>query len=103
MPFKTLLILHRNPSLTPQEFKNHFETVHAPLLRSCAGLHFPLEYRRVYIQRSAATDLSTSSDACPAAVLVGEQADFSFDALVELTFENEKHMQEYVGAMVGHP
>ena len=57
----------------------------------------------MYTQRSAVTDSQTSSDTYPAAVLVGEQADFTFDALVELTLDNEKHMQEYIIATVEHP
>ena len=59
-----------------------------PLLRSLAGPDFPLSHTRRYIARTSSTDKPGESKH-PATVLVGTQADFEYDAIAELVFDDE--------------
>ncbi|KAE8336902.1 hypothetical protein BDV24DRAFT_141026 [Aspergillus arachidicola] len=85
MVFKALLYITRKPGTTPTEFQTHYETVHLPLLQKLAGADFPLSHRRLYLARPAPGE----DNSFPAAVLIGNQEDFAFDAIVELTFTDE--------------
>lgn len=84
MTFHVLMLVYRNPALTPNQFKHHYETIHIPLMKSLTGKLFPISHTRRYIERA------DSDQAYAASVLGGSQADFDFDCLSELKFETEK-------------
>ncbi|KAF7596538.1 hypothetical protein BBP40_001412 [Aspergillus hancockii] len=90
MVFKALMFISRKSGITPTEFRTHYETVHVPLIKGLAGPDFPLSHRRLYLARPPAAD---DDRAFPAAVLLGSQEDFSYDAIVELTFKDEAAFQ----------
>ncbi|OGM40819.1 hypothetical protein ABOM_010524 [Aspergillus bombycis] len=85
MVFQALLYVTRKSGTTPAEFQAHYETVHVPLIQKLAGADFPLAHRRLYLARPAPGE----DNSFPAAVLMGAQEDFAFDAVVELTFRDE--------------
>ncbi|KAB8067925.1 EthD domain-containing protein [Aspergillus leporis] len=91
MVFKALMFVTRKSGITPAEFKTHYETVHIPLIKGLAGSAFPLSHRRLYLARSP----SSGEDTFPAAVLLGSQEDFSYDAIVELTFKDEAAFKHF--------
>ena len=101
MPYIILVFAYRKPGLSPADFKAHYENCHVPLLQSLAGDTFPNSHVRRYIQRSE--NKSTSAPEAhsgnnvntPAAVLVGTQADFEYDAFAELTFDDEAAFQAF--------
>lgn len=74
--------------MTPEEFKDHYDNVHVPLVRELSGPHFPLHHRRQYIKR-----LQREDGTYPAAVISGGQEDFGFDCVAELVYEDEAHFQ----------
>ncbi|KAI2617295.1 EthD domain-containing protein [Hypomontagnella submonticulosa] len=97
MPFVIIFFATRKPGVTPEQFKTHYEDIHMPLLREIAGPHFPLTHTRRYIQRSPGVAEGTTLNATtPAQVLVGTQADFDYDVVVELTFEDAATFQAFM-------
>jgi uncharacterized protein (TIGR02118 family) len=84
MTYRVLILVYRKPGMTPEDFKNHYENVHVPLVRDIAGPHFPLSHKRRYIQRTELPD-----GTYPAILLSGSQEDFRFDAVAELTYKDE--------------
>lgn len=94
MTFTFLLFITRKPSLTPEEFKNHWESVHIPLLKEIAGDTFPTTHTRRYIARPV--ELNSS---WPAAVLVGTQDDFTYDGVAELVFRDEEAFRKFFGVV----
>ena len=63
-----------------------------PLIQKLAGDLFPKSHARHYVQRSPAVDSpleSISNADHPATALVGDQADFDYDAFAVLTFDNK--------------
>ncbi|KAF1972134.1 hypothetical protein BU23DRAFT_166488, partial [Bimuria novae-zelandiae CBS 107.79] len=71
MTFSLLLFITRKPTLTPAEFKAHWDNTHVELLKSIAGDKFPLTHTRRYIARTE--DNGTWN----AAVIAGTQDDFT--------------------------
>ncbi|OTA95936.1 hypothetical protein M434DRAFT_393388 [Hypoxylon sp. CO27-5] len=86
MAFKTLIFGHRIPSISPEEFKYHYEA-HMSVIQKMAGAHFPLTHARRYIQRP---------DGENARVIVGSQADFDYDVIAEMVFESEEVYEGFV-------
>lgn len=93
MPYSILIFAYRLPSLTPSEFRSHWENSHIPLVKSIAGNHFPLSHTRRYIHRGVGGD----DNSHPASVLVGTQQDFEYDGIAELMFEDENAFQTFFG------
>lgn len=77
-------------------------------IQKMTGQHFPLSHVRRYIHRtstepvkSAGTEeASERKSSYPATVLSGTQADFDYDALVEMTFENEEAFKSFHGILM---
>ena len=92
MPFKVLVYAHRKPGIPPEDFKNHYEA-HIDLFKRLTGDDFPLSHRRIYIARSSVgttVDGALARNATtPATVIVGQQSDYDYDCLAELTFSDQ--------------
>lgn len=70
---KFMVVLYRRQDLTPEQFRNHLESVHAPLARSLPGLK---AYKQNYV----------SSDP--------KRKHPGWDAIVELYFDNRDSMEK---------
>jgi hypothetical protein len=53
-------MMKRRSGITPHQFKEHFETVHIPLLKSVVGEDFPLSHTRHYTDGGFFTKEDTS-------------------------------------------
>jgi hypothetical protein len=90
MPYTILLVAYRKPGVSPAEFESHYESSHVPILQSIAGSVFPNSHTRRYIHRvQGIADGGADNTDHPATVLIGEQADFEYDAIAELVFDDE--------------
>ena len=92
MVFRVFLFVTRKPTITPAEFKTHWDTVHVELLKSLTKEHFPITHTRHCIARP-----TEENGKWPAAVLVGTQEDFSYDGIAELAFEDEAAFKTFYG------
>lgn len=95
MPYHVIMYGFRKPSLSPEDFRSHYETVHIPLVQSLAGSSFPISHTRRYIQRQQG-----KSDA--PVILQGSPADGEWDVLIELVFESEARFFEF-GQVMASP
>lgn len=68
-----------------------------PLLCRVTGNLFPRSYTRRYIERAegASPRTSTLPPPYPATVLIGAQAEFEYDAIAELVFEDAPAMRAF--------
>ncbi|TPX18276.1 uncharacterized protein E0L32_002785 [Thyridium curvatum] len=84
--FQLLMFGGRKAGITPEQYRDHYENVHIPLMRNLTGDTFPLTHTRHYVERGAPPDF-------PAAVLPGggDQADFAYDAVAVLTYRDRAH------------
>ncbi|PWY88823.1 hypothetical protein BO94DRAFT_574830 [Aspergillus sclerotioniger CBS 115572] len=100
MPFQILLLAHRKPTLSPTTFHTYYES-HIELLKRVTGSDFPLSHRRSYIARTTTTTntppspTSVEEASHPATLLLGQQSNFPFDAIAELTFEDRAAFERF--------
>ncbi len=79
----------RKPTLSPEEFEDHWENKHVPLLKSLSGARFPLSHTRHYLFRSE------SAPDYPLNLVMGQPRDFDFDAFAVVTFASEAALKEF--------
>ncbi|KAI1380046.1 EthD domain-containing protein [Hypoxylon crocopeplum] len=102
MTYSVIVFVTRKPGTTPEQFKHHYDNVHIPLIRGIAGPFFPLSHTRRYIYRSEGEAQDTTRNAAtPAQVLLGSQADFDYDAIIEMTFSDAEAFQGFLGCLHG--
>ena len=94
MPVTLGITSYRLPSVTPQEFKTHYETEFAPMLKNIfTGDAAPLSYRRHYLNRT--------SDGKPV-LIHGDVDRVDWDLTIEVTFRDEEHLRRYVAVHEVH-
>jgi uncharacterized protein (TIGR02118 family) len=69
---KFMVVLYRPPDLSPEQFRHHLETIHAPLAKALLGL-------RRYKQNHVVQD--------------GKRKHPGWDAIIELYFDNRESME----------
>ncbi|PWY74300.1 hypothetical protein BO70DRAFT_341112 [Aspergillus heteromorphus CBS 117.55] len=93
MPFKLLLFVSRLPHISPEAFKSQYEE-HITLVKRLAGDTFPLLHKRTYLARTTVDippEGATSRNAnTPATVLMGQQSDYDYDVIAEITFADQE-------------
>lgn len=100
MTFNVLIFAYRKPGTTPEQFRSHYEGTHVPLVKELAGEHFPLFHTRRYLLRSPEAEgikVTDRNPKSPAKVLVGNQAEFDYDAFAELSFTDLAHFETFIG------
>jgi hypothetical protein len=96
MPYSVLIIAHRKPGTSPAEFKAHYESTHAPLLKEISGPLFPLTHTRHYLHRAEEANPDANN---PATVLLGTQEGLDCDAYSLLVWEDEEAFQKCFAAL----
>jgi len=69
---KFIVVLYRSPDLTPEQFRQHLEQIHAPLAKNLPGL-------RKYIQNHVGDDRKRKHP--------------GWDAIIELYFDDRESME----------
>ena len=87
MTYTVVMLVYRNPQMTPDKFRDHYENKHIPFMKKLLGVSFPLSHSRRYILRSDADGKHAAT------IVAGTQADFEFDCVSELKFESEADFQ----------
>ena len=100
MPYVVLVFVTRNPTLTSEEFRDHWENTHIPLMKSLTGRLFPLLHTRRYLARTDRLGYGGPANRDrPPLVLRGSIDNFDYDATAELTFESEDAFRRFYRAL----
>ena len=90
MPYNILIFVTRKSGISHVEFKKHYETTHIPLLQLYGGEHFPNSHKRHYLQFNENNEPT---------VVQGNKAAFDFDAIAEVSFNDEAAFQAFLAAL----
>ncbi|KAF2007137.1 hypothetical protein P154DRAFT_517545 [Amniculicola lignicola CBS 123094] len=95
MTYTIILFVTRKPTITPDEFKDHWENKHIPLLQSITGSLFPIHVRQYLIRIDRKGFGGPANRNHPLLLLRGTVDDFDYDAIAHLTFESEKAFHQF--------
>ena len=100
MVYAMIVLFSKNESVTFAQFKSILETKWVPLLEEVSGPLFPLTYVRRYVadegneqQRRREGPLGLP------ALMIGREEQVPWDCLVEATFEDDLHLQQFFALM----
>jgi uncharacterized protein (TIGR02118 family) len=79
---KLAILVKRNDALTPEQFRHHLAVRHAGLVKACPASS---RYIRGYVQSFVRAEEHTAHDGTAT----------SYDALVELWFDNQTEMERF--------
>jgi hypothetical protein len=97
MTYTVVLFLTRSHTLTPEQFRDHYENTHIPLAYSLLAHCWPIIFKRRYLARIARKGFGGPANPDrPLLLLRGVlHDDFDCDCISETTFENEAHFLEF--------
>jgi hypothetical protein len=96
MTYTIILFVTRNPALSPEEFKDHYENVHIPLAQRLCNGNWPFHFTRRYLARITRAGFGGPSNPDrPPLVLRGDAQDIDYDCVAEMTFESERAFQAF--------
>ncbi|OAK93533.1 hypothetical protein IQ06DRAFT_93525 [Phaeosphaeriaceae sp. SRC1lsM3a] len=72
MPFTVLMFINRKPGTTMEQFKNHYEHGHVPLIKEALSDCLPVSHTRYYFNEAA-----------------------DYDCITKLEFRNEEHSAQF--------
>ena len=90
-PIRILIFTRRHPTLTPAQYKDHYENNHVPLLKQISTSPdgtstFPISHTRNYIPRDSSNQ----------AVLLMGTGDLDFDCVTEAIYADQAHLERHM-------
>lgn len=96
MTYNVVLFVTREPSLTLEEFQDHYEHKYIPLAYSLLSDLWPTTFRRQYFARIYRRGFGGPANRDrPPLMLRGDMVDIDCDCLAEMTFTDEKTFQKF--------
>ncbi|KZM27163.1 uncharacterized protein EKO05_0004695 [Ascochyta rabiei] len=96
MTYTILLFVTRNPALSSEEFKHHYETVHIPLVQRLCAAVWPDKFTRQYLARITRKGFGGPANPDrPPLLLRGDAQNIDYDCVAEMTFANEHAFQAF--------
>lgn len=96
MTYTIVLFVTRNPNLTSEEFRDHYEHTHIPLAHSLLATCWPIEFKRRYLARISRKGFGGPANPDrPPLMLRGEMMELDCDCIAEMTFDSERRFQEF--------
>ncbi|KAJ8106184.1 hypothetical protein OPT61_g9709 [Boeremia exigua] len=92
-PLILATVATRKEGMTRKQFREHNETIYAPLLKKVAGKVHPLTWTRRY---------HVEDDECPTGIpmyIIGTPDGLDWDCFGEMTFVDELHYQQFVALL----
>jgi hypothetical protein len=110
MPISVLCVYLRRPEVTPEHFQSYMEKSHVPLIKEVFEMHPPQSFKLRYVVRvktgagdrmGAVTSSRARADPDAPVVLIGSPQDVDWDAIGEMVFRDELHLQQCLSVMNG--
>ncbi|EMD93795.1 hypothetical protein COCC4DRAFT_65991 [Bipolaris maydis ATCC 48331] len=110
MTVTVMVFYTRRPEVTPEDFQSHIEQVHLPIYLEVFSENKPLSFTIRYTERvssgagdrlGAVTSMTGRAAPDDPVVLIGEPKELGWDAVSEMTFRDELHIQQCLSVMDG--
>ncbi|KAF2831815.1 hypothetical protein CC86DRAFT_143875 [Ophiobolus disseminans] len=97
MTYTVFFLTSRAPSVTIEQFKDHYENTHIPLVFECLKDVLPLSHTRYYLKRNDA------AQGAPPLVLMGDASLVDYDCLTIIEYRDEEHFSQFNQAYMTSP
>ncbi|RAR07926.1 dimeric alpha-beta barrel domain-containing protein [Stemphylium lycopersici] len=96
MTYIIMLFVTRSHTLTSEQFRDHYEYRHIPLVHSLLRQCWPISFKRRYLARiSRAGFGGPANPDRPPLMLRGEMNELDCDCISEVTFQDEAHFHTF--------
>lgn len=99
MVYSVILHVPRKPSVSPEEFKYHWENFHVPLLKQLVGHDFPLSHTRHYIERPPYSPQIVATHRQGSVAVAETSGAAEVDGIAVLTFATKRHYERFIGKL----
>jgi hypothetical protein len=101
MTYTAIMLVTRKAGLSLDQFKDHYENKHVPLVLECLKGFEPLSHMRYYLQRNDAA--KGEADVAPPLVFLGDASTIDYDCITKIEFRDEEHFQQFNQALTNSP
>lgn len=93
MTYTIIHLLTRKPSLSLDEFKDHYENKHVPLVLECIKGVEPQSHVRYYLKRNDAS--KDEAGIAPPLVFAGDASTIDYDCITKIEFRDADHFRQF--------
>lgn len=93
MTVTMFMFVPRKPGLTVEQFKDHYENKHVPLVLKAMGEAKPLSHTRYYCQRNPAAQ--GDAEVPPPLLFVGNPDTVDYDCITKIEFKDQETFAKF--------
>lgn len=101
MVYVVFMFIARRPGMTLEDFKDHYENKHIPLVLEVLGDAAPVRHTRHYLQRNPAA--AEGDDVAPPLLFVGDASAIDYDVITKVELRDEEHFQAFNAKYASSP
>lgn len=92
MTCKIFMFVARKPGMSLEDFVDHYEKKHVPLVLEIVNDQAPVRHVRYYLKRNP---IDQGTDVPPPLVFVGDAGAIDYDCITTVEFRDEAHLQAF--------
>jgi hypothetical protein len=97
MTYTVFMLITRKQDMTIEQFKNHYENKHVPLIMEVLKDVLPISHTRYYLK------CNDAAEGHPPLVFVGDASTVDYDCITKIELRDEKHFGQLNEAMQKSP
>lgn len=101
MGVTVFMFVTRKPGMSLEDFKDHYENKHVPLVLRAVGDAKPLSHSRYYLQRNPAAQ--GDAEVPPPLLFVGNPETVDYDCITKVELEDEAHFARFTEVFANSP
>jgi hypothetical protein len=101
MGYTVFMLVTRKAGLTIEQFKDHYENKHMPLIVDVLKDVLPVSHTRHYIKRNEAA--KGDADVAPPLLFVGDASTVDYDCITKIELRDEEHFGQFSAAFANTP
>jgi hypothetical protein len=101
MGYTIIMLVTRKAGLTIEQFKDHYENQHMPLVMDVLKDVSPVSHTRYYLKRNEAA--RGDADVAPPLVFAGDASTVDYDCISKIELRDEEHFKQFNEAYANSP
>jgi hypothetical protein len=101
MGYTVIMLVTRKAGTTIEQFKDHYENKHMPLIMDVLKDVLPISHTRHYLKRNEAA--KGDADVAPPLVFMGDASTIDYDCISKIELRDEEHFGQFNAAFVNTP